>query len=80
MAKMRVAEKAIARVYHTLLLTAGSAAVVLTSLNDESRNMPASGAIMNSNTSEASIVKIQLNSVFLFIIPRLTVAGHEIFP
>jgi len=61
-AKMIVAAKAIASVYHMLRMTAGSAAVVLTSLKEEWRNIPARGAMIKRSTSEASIVKIQLNN------------------
>jgi hypothetical protein len=67
MAKRKVEANAMARVNHTLRLTAGSMAVLRISLKEESRNIPASGAMMKRSTSEASMAKIQLKSVWPFI-------------
>jgi len=75
-AKMIVAVKAMARVYHTLRITAGSEAVLRISSGEVCRNMPASGAMIKRSTSDASNAKIQLKSVWPFI-ALITLPGRQ---
>jgi hypothetical protein len=63
MANMKVEANAIVSVNQTLRLMAGSVAVLLISLMEESRNIPARGAMMKRRISEASMAKIQLKRV-----------------